>query len=97
MDDVMRLFGVFAAIGFAGGGTYAVIALTGAFARRLERRGGADTEGLQAEVAELRHRLNETEDMRSRVAELEERLDFAERMLSKVKEAERLGAGGEPR
>lgn len=64
-----------------------------AIARRLEGRGGADTE-LRAEVEELRMRVAELENRHMDVAELEERLDFAERLLSQQRDASRLSTGG---
>ena len=58
-----------------------------ALADRLAgRTGGAasvDSDRLQGEVEELKHRL----------AEVEERLDFTERMLAKDRDAERIGPG----
>ena len=81
----------------AGAGAYVVVALTGAFARRLERRGGADSEQLQAELAELRIRLDEADEVRARVTELEERLDFAERLLARRNEPAPLESGDDLR
>jgi hypothetical protein len=97
MDDIIKLFGVIAAVSMAGAGAYAVVALTGAFARRLERRGGPDTERLQSELADLRLRLDESDEVRARVTEVEERLDFAERLLAQRNEPARLSAGDDPR
>lgn len=66
--------------------------LARALARRLEGKGGPDLQ-LQAEVDELRARLQEIEVNQSRLAELEERLDFAERILAQKAEPARLPEG----
>lgn len=63
-----------------------------AFARRIERGGGSETE--RAELEELRHRVAELEERQGRMAEIEERLDFTERLLAeRGREATRLGRG----
>lgn len=50
---------------------------------------------LEAELREIRGRLDESDQMRERIAELEERLDFAERLLAQKREAGQLPAGGD--
>jgi hypothetical protein len=92
MEDILKFFGVMMSIMVAAGGGYAVIALVSAWAKRLERRGGATDPALEGEVARLRERVHELEGAEERLAELEERLDFAERMLTQARDA-RLGAG----
>lgn len=94
MDEFVKLFGVFAGMGLAGASVYAVIAFTRVLVHRLEHgKGGRATEELEADLADLRARLEEGDALRTRVAELEERLDFAERLLTQQREAERLGPG----
>ena len=46
----------------------------------------------EAEMEELRMRLEGSEDLRERVADLEERLDFAERLLADGKRPDQLRA-----
>ena len=60
-----------------------------ALARRLERKGVADT----AHVEELESRIAELEERQLHVAELEERMEFAERLLAQQREQSRLGPG----
>lgn len=48
---------------------------------------------IEAELRDIRARLDESEQARERIAELEERLDFAERMLAQQREAGRLASG----
>ena len=62
--------------------------LVRALARRLEGKGEVNA-ALQAEVEELRLRVQELESSQSRVLDLEERLDFTERILAQ-KEVARL-------
>ena len=47
----------------------------------------------EAEMEELRTRLEGSEDLRERVADVEERLDFAERLLADGKRRDQLRAG----
>lgn len=95
MDDVVKIFSFVLAMGLSGTAVYALVAVTSVLVRRLEgRRGGTVPEALEAELAELRARLDESDQVRARVAELEERLDFAERLLAQQRDAERLGPGG---
>ena len=94
MDDILKFFGVMLSIGVAAGGTYAVIALVSAWARRLERGGVPAAPELEAEVSRLQDRIHQLEGAEERLAELEERLDFAERMLTQARDA-RLVAGEE--
>ncbi len=82
MDDILEFFGVMMSIMIAAGGGYVVIALASAWAKRLERRGGAADPVLEGEVARLRDRVPELGGAEERLAELEERLDFAERLLT---------------
>lgn len=93
MDEFIKMFGVFAGMGMAGASVYAVIAFVNVTVKRLERGKAGATPELEAEVADLRARLDESDALRGRVAELEERLDFAERLLTQQREAERLGPG----
>lgn len=93
MDDVLKIFGIFAAMGMAGAGVYAVIALVGVFTRRLEGRRSEGDESLRRELEDLQARVASGEELQHRVAELEERLDFAERMLAQAAEAPRLPRG----
>lgn len=93
MDDVLKIFGIFAAMGLAGATVYAVIALVGVAVRRMEGRPAEATEALRGELDDLHARVAGGEALQQRVAELEERLDFAERLLSQRREAERLGRG----
>ena len=94
MDEFVKLFGVFAGMGLAGASVYAVIAFVNVMVKRVERgKGGVPLE-LEAELADLRARLDDSDALRGRVAELEERLDFTERLLTQQREAERLGPGG---
>jgi len=60
-----------------------------AWARRIEGPGAPGT-AAQAELEDLRARLEEVEQQVGRVHELEERLDFAERLLAQAREPERL-------
>jgi len=85
MDDIIRLFGVFAAMGGAGVLVYGAVALIGVGVKRMER-GTVDPSGLAQELDDLRARVAEGEELRGRVLELEERLDFAERMLAQRNE-----------
>lgn len=95
MDDVLKLFGVMLAIGGAGSIAYVIVALTNVLVRRLDGGKPAVTEQLDAELADLRARIDEADAARQRIAELEERLDFAERMLAQQREHSRLPGGGE--
>lgn len=81
MDDILRLFGVFLAMGGAGALIYGAVAFIGVGVKRMER-GLTDPSALAAELEELRARVADGEGLQQRVAELEERLDFAERMLT---------------
>ncbi len=94
MDDVLKLFGIMLAIGGAGSIVYVVVALANALVRRLDGGTSGATEQLEAELGDLRARLDDADAARHRIAELEERLDFAERMLAQQREHPRLGTGG---
>ncbi|HWA14890.1 MAG TPA: hypothetical protein VG817_00555 [Gemmatimonadales bacterium] len=52
-------------------------------------------ESVEAELQDIRARLEESEQARERIAELEERLDFAERLLAQQREPGRIGSSGE--
>jgi hypothetical protein len=80
----------------AGSAAYVIIVLANALVKRLEGRHSA-AEAVQAELDELRTRVEEGEQARARIAELEERLEFAERLLARQRVADRLPAGGEER
>ncbi len=90
MDDAIKLFLVFAAMGLSGAAVYAAVLLTGVLARRLERRPPEADLALQQEMEEFRARLDESDQLRGRVTELEERLEFAERLLARQREPGRL-------
>lgn len=96
MDGVFKLFGIFMAMTMAGSAAYVIIVLANALVKRLEGRNTA-AEAVQAELDELRSRIEEGEQTRARIAELEERLEFAERLLSQHRAEGRLPAGGEER
>jgi Tfp pilus assembly protein PilO len=93
MENILRLFGVFLAMGGAGALTYGAVALISVMAKRADR-GAGDLTALTDELADLRERIAENETLRNRVAELEERVDFAERLLAQRTETPRIGAGG---
>lgn len=90
MDDVVKLFGILVAIASAGAVAYLLISLAAVLAKRLEGRPGSAVP--EAEVAELRARLEEQDQLRLRLLELEERVDFAERLLAQQRDAHRLEA-----
>lgn len=94
MDGVFRIFGVMLAIAGAGSIGYLVIALANVLVRRLEGGASRGFEHLEAEMADLRARLDDADAARSRITELEERLDFAERMLAQQRDLQRVGPGG---
>ncbi len=96
MDDVIKLFGVFIAMGGAGALLYGAVALIGVGVKRLELS-APDGASLAGELAELRERVAEGETLRDRVLELEERLDFAERLLAQRNEPARLSGGDDAR
>jgi hypothetical protein len=96
MDGVFKLFGIFMAMTMAGSAAYVIIVLANALVKRLEGRNTA-AGAVQAELDELRSRIEEGEQTRARIAELEERLEFAERLLSQYRADGRLPAGGEER
>jgi hypothetical protein len=79
-------------LGFFAACTVILYPLMRAVARRLEGKNEVNP-ALQADLDQMRQRLNEVEAMQHRVFELEERVDFAERMLSQRREPERLGGG----
>ncbi len=56
--------------------------------KRLDRKMKVE----EAEMEELRTRLEGSEDLRERVAEVEERLDFAERLLADGRRRDELRA-----
>lgn len=93
MDDVLKLFGVMVAIMSAGGVGYFIIAVANTVVRRLNARTPVETQQLEAEMADIRARLDDADAARGRIAELEERLDFTERMLAQHREAPRVGPG----
>jgi hypothetical protein len=62
------------------------------FGRRVE--GQAASPVLQAEVDELRFKMQEMDAVQQRLGEVEERLEFAERLLAKHQDPERLASGG---
>lgn len=97
MDDVLKIFGIFTAMGMAGAGVYAVIALVGVVTRRLEGRRTEGDESLRHELEDLQARVAGGEELQQRVAELEERLDFAERMLAQRPDVARIPASPEGR
>lgn len=96
MDDVVKLFGIFLAMGGAGALIYGAVALIGVAVKRLERS-APDGASLVGELADLRERVAETETIRERVLELEERLDFAERLLAQRNEPARISGGDDAR
>ena len=95
-SDIIKVFGVFLSLGFAGSLTFAAVTFTRAFARRMESRDSRDTKALAEQLEDLRLRVEDGESTRARLVELEERLEFAERLLARQREPERLpgGAGG---
>lgn len=97
MDAVLRFAGVMIGIALAGGAAYLIIAMVNLLVRRLEGAGSSQADRLEAELADLRARLDDADSARSRIAELEERLDFAERMLAQQREVPRVGPGAERR
>jgi len=90
MEDVVKLFGILVAIASAGAVGYLLISLAAAITKRLEGRPGSAA--LEAEVAELRAKLEEQDQLRVRLLELEERVDFVERLLAQQRDAGRLEA-----
>lgn len=59
--------------------------------KKLEARGGGDTEALRHELNELHRRLEALEDgTLVRLQEVEERVDFAERLLASQRDAARI-------
>jgi hypothetical protein len=72
---------------------YGGIAAIQALVRHYGGQPGRATPELEAELQEMRARLEEGEQARERIAELEERLDFAERMLAQQRDAGRLPGG----
>ncbi|HXG43589.1 MAG TPA: hypothetical protein VNJ71_02410 [Gemmatimonadales bacterium] len=90
MDDAVKLFGILVAIASAGAVAYLLISLAAVLARRLQGRPGSAAP--EAEVAELRARLEEQDQFRLRLLELEERVDFVERLLAQQRDAQRLEA-----
>ena len=96
MDQVIKLFGVFAAMGLAGATVYGAVMLVNVLARRFDRVGSTELEAMRQDLADLHARLEDQEQLRGRVLELEERLDFAERMLARRADAPALGTGDRP-
>jgi hypothetical protein len=96
MDGVLKLFGIFMAMSIAGSAAYVIIVLANALVKRIEGR-HTMSEAVQAELDELRTRVEDGEQTRARLAELEERLEFAERLLSQHRAEGRLPAGGDGR
>lgn len=66
-----------------------------AVVRHYSPKNSALTGEVEAELRELRGRVDEVEQAQQRIAELEERLDFAERLLAQQREQGKLPAGGE--
>lgn len=95
-SDVVKIFSVMMAVMFSGTIGYMAIGFAKVVVRRLEGKTYAGSH-VDAELADLRARLDEAEGARGRIAELEERLDFAERMLAQQREHSRLPGGGETR
>ncbi len=95
MDQVFKLFGIFAAMGLAGATVYAAVMLVNVLAKRFDRADSSDLEALRQDVTDLHGRLEEQDQLRGRVLELEERLDFAERLLAQAREPARLPAAEE--
>jgi len=95
MDEILKLFGVFTAMGLAGATVYGAVKLVNVLARRFDRADSTDLEALRQDVADLHGRLEEQDQLRGRVLELEERLEFAERLLAQAREPARLPAAEE--
>jgi hypothetical protein len=93
MGDPGQIVSVIVVLTITAVGSYAAISLVQALARRFGS--GKSPDALQAELDELRARVEEGEQARYRIAELEERLDFAERMLAQQREPGRLGSAGD--
>jgi hypothetical protein len=81
------------ALGFFAACAVILRPLFNALGRRLEGRSAELPRRLQADLDQLRQRLEELEAVPGRVLELEERVDFAERLLAQRREAERLERG----
>ena len=92
-SDVLKVLGIFLSVGLAGSLTYAAIAFTSAFARRLEGQRTGDLDALADQVEDLRLRVEDGEATRTRIVELEERLEFTERMLAQQRDVSRLPGG----
>jgi hypothetical protein len=84
---IWNFAGFIASLTGAGALGYLVVALGGAFAKRIER-GGRDQDLLD-EVERLRAQVDELVPLAERVPELEERVQFAERLLLAGPGAER--------
>jgi hypothetical protein len=76
--EVIKLFGVLAAIAVAGGFCVTLISVGLAFAKRIEGKPPLS----EVEVTFLQDQAEEVEVLRTRLAELESRMDFAERVLA---------------
>lgn len=74
------------AVAFIAGVTFVLYPIARALARRLE--GKAGNAEMEAQLDDLRERVQELEGVQLRVAELEERLDFTERMLTQRRDHE---------
>lgn len=66
-----------------------------AVVRHYSPKNSAAQGELEAELRDIRARLDETEQAQQRIADLEERLDFAERLLAQQREQGKLPAGGD--
>jgi hypothetical protein len=84
---------LFICLGFFAAGAVVLYPLMRAIGRRIEGRATGTDPALQAEVGQLRARLNEVEALQHRVMELEERVDFTERLLAQRHEPQRLERG----
>ena len=90
MEDMLRVGGILATvIGVPMLVITFISAINKAISRRLDARDARDDhddDGVAAELAQLRDRVQQLEEREVRVAELEERLDFAERIIARSDE-----------
>lgn len=86
---------VFAVIALAGTGVigYGGIRAINVLVKHYAPRNSEAQAELEAELRDIRGRLDESEHAQQRIAELEERLDFAERLLAQQREQAKLPAG----
>lgn len=87
---------VFAVVALAGTGviSYGGIRAINALVKHYSPRNSAEQGELEAELSDIRARLDDSEQAKQRIAELEERLDFAERLLAQQREQGKLSSGG---